>query len=228
MKPLKSLTQDDAALIEIGRASIQIVHDLKNQLNGLKLYATFLRKRMEKGGRPDDELETIGKLIAGLERAAGDMTTLVRLSRPLEVRRQQTDLSKIVSETGAGEGISTEVDIDSLVGEFDAGALAEAFKTITTNALARRDPDNSAGVLIHLRSAQDQALVEWHGLKIGPDDDLFHSLAGGEGIRMSLAAKSIEAHGGAVEHDDRSLRVRLPLTAQKQSAVGNQQSASGD
>ena len=27
---------------------MQIVHDLKNQLNGLKLYATFLRRRIEK------------------------------------------------------------------------------------------------------------------------------------------------------------------------------------
>ena len=39
---------------------MQIVHDLKNQLNGLKLYATFLRRRIEKNERPGDEQETIG------------------------------------------------------------------------------------------------------------------------------------------------------------------------
>ena len=78
--------------------SVQIVHDLKNQLNGLKLYATFLRKRMEKSERPADEQETIGKLISGLERAAADMTTLVRFGRPLELRRQpRVDLVKILS-----------------------------------------------------------------------------------------------------------------------------------
>jgi len=33
------------SLEDLGRATLQIVHDLKNQLNGLKLYATFLRKR---------------------------------------------------------------------------------------------------------------------------------------------------------------------------------------
>ena len=77
MKPLKSETQDLATLQELGRASVQIVHDLKNQLNGLKLYATFLRKRMEKSDRPQDEQETVANLIAGLERAASDMTTLV-------------------------------------------------------------------------------------------------------------------------------------------------------
>ena len=84
MKPLISEVQDADALQELGRASVQIIHDLKNQINGLKLYATFLRKRIETNGRPADELETINKLIAGLERAAADMTMLVRFGRPLE------------------------------------------------------------------------------------------------------------------------------------------------
>src|ERR671915_2313575 len=99
MKPLKTELADPETLRELGSASVQIVHDLKNQLNGLKLYATFLRKRMEKSERPADEQETIAKLIAGLERAAADMTTLVRYSRPVELRRQAVaDLFKILSE----------------------------------------------------------------------------------------------------------------------------------
>src|SRR5256714_11234160 len=123
MKPLISEEQDTNTLRDLGRASIQIVHDLKNQLNGLKLYATFLRKRMEKSARPDDEQETIAKLIAGLERAANDMTTLVRLSRPLELRRQQADLTKILSGIGAGEGVSLELEANDLAGEFDVATL---------------------------------------------------------------------------------------------------------
>src|ERR1043165_1566488 len=110
MKPLISETQDIDALQELGRVSVQIVHDLKNQLNGLKLYATFLRKRMEKSERPSDEQETIAKLIAGLERAAGDMTTLVRLSLPLELRPQQADLAKILSGIGENIAVSFEAE----------------------------------------------------------------------------------------------------------------------
>src|SRR5919199_98348 len=103
MKPLKSEVTDAATLEELGRASVQIVHDLKNQLNGLKLYATFLRKRMEKAERPEDERETVAKLIQGLERAASDMTTLVRLGRPVELRRQRgVNLSSILMEASNG------------------------------------------------------------------------------------------------------------------------------
>ncbi len=77
---------------------MQIVHDLKNQINGLKLYATFLRKRMEKAERPADELETINKIMNGLERAAADMNTLVRFGRPLELQIQpRLDLARLLA-----------------------------------------------------------------------------------------------------------------------------------
>src|SRR5215211_1340371 len=99
MKPQPQPSTDAAALQELGRASVEIVHDIKNQLNGLKLYATFLRKRFERGERPEDELETVNKIIAGLERAAADMNALVRFGRPVELRRApHTDLGELLSQ----------------------------------------------------------------------------------------------------------------------------------
>src|SRR5213595_635039 len=97
MKPLLSESEDKDTLWALGRASVQIVHDLKNQINGLKLYATFLRKRLEKTEGRADELETVNKLLAGLERTAADMTMLVRYGRPVELRRTQVDLRRIVA-----------------------------------------------------------------------------------------------------------------------------------
>jgi signal transduction histidine kinase len=214
MKPLKSETQDEATLQQLGRASVQIVHDLKNQLNGLKLYATFLRKRMEKADRPQDEQETVAKLIAGLERAASDMTTLVRMGRPMELRRQpQTDLIKILKGVEETEGVRVETEAAELAGDFDVAAITEAFKTITTNALALSPSADGAGLTIHLAPGADgrSATVEWRGVKAMNGDDPFHSFAGSEGLRMSLAAKIIEAHGGETGFDAHTLRAELPL-----------------
>src|SRR5882762_4502874 len=102
MKPILSESQDNESLWALGRASVQIVHDLKNQLNGLKLYATFLRKRMEKSERPADELATINKLIAGLDRTARDVSMIVEYGRPLDLKKQaRTNLEKIVHEVVA-------------------------------------------------------------------------------------------------------------------------------
>lgn len=218
MKPLKSEVTDANTLAELGRASVQIVHDLKNQLNGLKLYATFLRKRMEKAERPEDERETVGKLIQGLERAASDMTTLVRLGRPVELRRQPgVNLARLLAEAADGSEILPE-GAETLEGEFDAAALTEALKAIHAGALSlsgRREDEAGVELRLSLDETEPErlALIEWRGLRSSTDP--FHSYAGSEALKMSLAAKIIEAHGGEARYDVDALRVRLPIDKEK-------------
>src|SRR5438477_3831311 len=163
MKPLLSQSQDNDALRALGRASVQIVHDLKNQLNGLKLYATFLRKRMEKGERPADEQETISKLIAGLERAAADMTLLVRYGRPLDLRRQSgTDLAKLLADAAPGARVAD----GSYEGDFDPALLAEALKNITRGGRGEvREGEEGAAVQLRrdVSGAESAAVIEWRG-----------------------------------------------------------------
>jgi signal transduction histidine kinase len=222
MKPIKATTHDTDALIELGRASVQIVHDLKNQVNGLKLYATFLRKRMEKSERPADELETINKIMAGLERTAADMNTLVRFGRPLELQRQpRLDLAALLAAATEGDFVPAAVDAVAYRGDFDAPVLSDALKSI--HASARQLATQDASPDINLRrlengdagehGATPSALIEWRGIKAATtgDHDIFNSFNGGAGLRLALAAKVIHAHGGAVEQAADALRVRLPL-----------------
>jgi signal transduction histidine kinase len=230
MKPLLLKEQDSDSLQSLGRASVQIVHDLKNQLNGLKLYATFLRKRMEKGERPVDEMETVNKLIAGLDRAASDLSTLVEYGRPLELKKQPgVDVQKIMraiaatfsepARAGGGSTVFAISDIGALplVGDFDATVLAEALRSISTAAVEMRRAEENRPVNVSMRcgaalDSEQMAIIEWNGLKnLGHDP--FRSFVGGDGIRMSLAAKVIEGHGGSAEYEDGILRVRLPISS---------------
>ncbi len=219
--------QDSDELQDIGRASIQIVHDLKNQLNGLKLYATFLRKRLEKNDRPSDEQETVNKLIAGLERAAEDLSMIVRYSRPLEIKKQAgVDIQKIMrnvcaslsgtkNSTGSLLGpVSIDGEAESLVGKFDSTLLADAFRAISVGALKlnRNNPTDQGIVIRFSKPAEETIVIEWAGLA-RLDHDPFRSFIGSDEIRMSLAAKILEAHGGTAIYDDNVLRVTLPLAA---------------
>jgi signal transduction histidine kinase len=208
MKPLKTELQDAETLRDLGRASVQIVHDLKNQLNGLKLYATFLRKRMEKAERPADELETLAKLTSGLERAAADMNVLVRFGRAIELRRQPgTDLARLVQDSA--DGAHVETDGGSFEGDFDPVLLAEALKSITAGAIGG---SGDAAGSVRLVGDGAVAVVEWQGATTVPDDeDLFRTLVGASGLRMALAARIVRAHGGEVSHEAGRIRARLPL-----------------
>jgi hypothetical protein len=234
MKPLISDSQDNDALQALGRASVQVVHDLKNHLNGLKLYATFLRKRMEKSGRPEDELETVNKLIAGLDRTARDVSMIGQIGRPVELKKQTgVDLEKILWEVASAlnsEGVTGEISVTGslsravvlnietspLVGEFDALSLSEALKAVSMGAmkmLNRRG--NEAALEIGLKcdstNGSPDAVIEWH-VRNSLDHDPFHSFAGTDEIRLSLAAKVFEAHGGSAKGETGVLRVRLPVT----------------
>lgn len=215
MKPLKTELQDAETLRDLGSASVQIVHDLKNQLNGLKLYATFLRKRLEKAGRPEDEQETVAKLISGLERAAADMNVLVRFGRAIELRRQPgTDLARLVADSA--DGVPIETDGGPFEGDFDPVLLAEALKNITAGARGEGAGDGSGGgTRVRLSGEGAGALVEWLGATAAADEgDPFRDLAGATWLRMALAARIVRAHGGEVSREGGRISARLPLSGE--------------
>ena len=210
---------DSAALEDLGRATLRIVHDLKNQLNGLKLYATFLRKRLERDEHSEEERETIAKLVAGLDRAAKDLTALVRYAQPLDLRQQPgVDLRSVIQTaandpaqrvTGALSGsLLGEVSGEPLVGVFDPHTLAEAFSSLAREAFAGRSSGGESAVTLHAeRSASEssaKAIVEWRGLKMRDGSQ--------PGVHAQFAERVIEAHGGVVEFDQEKIRVTLPLS----------------
>lgn len=225
MKALLSEDRDSASLQNLGRASLQIIHDIKNQLNGLKLYATYLRKRMDNSAESTDLQETVAKLIAGVDRAANDLNVLVQYGQPLTLNKQQgIDLQKLMRgvatdwpDTAPGDSkcsLVMDSDPPSLIGEFDAAALTNAFNAISAGALKTYGRVNGAVVRVSLRrevtAAKAAAIVEWSPVSFA-NGDPFRSFNGAEAIRMSLAAKIVEAHGGSAEHQNQSLRVRLPI-----------------
>jgi len=217
MKTAMSRPDDKERLQDLGRASMQIVHDLKNQLNGLKLYATFLRRRIEKSERPDDEQETIAKLINGLDRAAEDLSTIVRYGQPVDLKKQAgVEVDKVLRGVCANlnEGGSPVVlrnPSDGIQGNLDLFKIADAFKWLCAGAIKHRQTDEGAGeVSISTRTDGDQAVIEWSGLR-PLDHDPFRSFAGSDEIKLALAAKIVEAHGGSAKFVDRKFVVVIPL-----------------
>lgn len=217
-----SRTEDRETLQDLGRASIQIVHDLKNQLNGLKLYATFLRRRLEKSERPEDEQETIAKLMAGLDRAASDLATIVEYGRQIELKKQPGfEVQKVLRTVcstfdGPGTQITVDPNSDSVQGTFDPLKLTDAFRWISAAAVKNRRPEDEAEatpVSVKVVAVDNkEAIIEWSRLR-KIDHDPFHSFIGSDEIRLALAAKIIEAHGGSAKLAEDRFVVQLPLSA---------------
>ncbi|HEY6233207.1 MAG TPA: hypothetical protein VIW64_18225 [Pyrinomonadaceae bacterium] len=216
MKPLLSESEDQDALRTLGRASVQVVHDLKNQLNGLKLYATFLKKRLEKSERPVEELETINKILDGLDRSARDASLIADYGRPIQLRKQAgVELETIVRQSATGLDMKLNTGATRLTGEFDPILLADAFKTVSASAMQMVNAKGADALLeidLNDESAEGKryAVIEWKILDLS-DHDPFRSFAGSNEIRLALAAKIIGAHGGSATREHDALRIRLPL-----------------
>ena len=210
---------------EVGQATLQIVHDLKNQLNGLKLYATFLRKRLEQKNDSSEEQEILAKLIAGLDGAAREMTTLVRFARPLELRqRPEADLKKIIlslaesptRDSGGLElpSIAIRIEDGPILGEFDEALLSEAFNAITNEVRNSVSTKDGSTISLHVHCEEQQAVCEWRGGKLKSRYQAIKNSNGCGTIQTALAAKIIEAHGGGVKCEPEAIRAWLPLSNQ--------------
>jgi len=141
---------------------------------------------------------------------------LVRYGRPLELRCQpHTSLGRILSRLAAStdfpDALNTLADED-YEGEFDSTLLSEALREITTYArLNANTAETGSPIQVRLTGEDVYALIEWSGMNLSSEGDPFHSFAGSDALRMALAAKVIEAHGGTTYYDANTLRVRLPI-----------------
>ena len=228
MKPAVAKATEPSPLEELGQATLEIVHDLKNQLNGLKLYATYLRKRLDRDDRSREERETIAKLIAGLELAAAEITVLVRYAHPVELkRRARVDLRSLLDGLSHGlaldapaaragdERPADEIGTDPLFGNFDSEALSEAFRAIAEQGLAKAHSTKADRLSVFLQRSpakSPEAFIEWRGVKPEFRAAVFQSLDGKLPVRLALAARIIEAHGGRVEYCADLFRAWLPLS----------------
>ena len=223
MQPATAKALDSAALERLGGATLEIVHDLKNQLNGLKLYATFLRKRLEREDQPEDERETLAKLISGLDRGAKDLSALVRYARPVELHRQagvnlQRIVANVITEAALRETaglpkivMAVTFEDDALIGEFDPAAVTEAIKSVTDDVRAAVSAKHAGPPSIIARRDHETntAIIEWQNVHLPTRGSVSHSCGT---IHTEVAKKIIEAHGGNLTGEQNTIRVSLPLS----------------
>ena len=110
-----------------------------------------------------------------------------------------------------GSSIAWKDGSDGIQGNLDLFKLTDAFKWLCYGALKhRQNEEDAADVAVSARVEGDQAVIEWSGLR-QLDHDPFRSFAGSDEIKLALAAKIIEAHGGSAKFIDRKFVVVIPL-----------------
>lgn len=90
---------EQAMMAEIGRATVRLVHDFKNQLGGLKLYAAYLKKRFADNPDVAEGLEIADKIIQTIHEMTENATLISKLARPIELRLAEIQFASLVELT---------------------------------------------------------------------------------------------------------------------------------
>jgi signal transduction histidine kinase len=197
-----------ADLAALGQASAKLVHDFKNQLGGLKLYATFLKTRLADDA---DAAEIVDKIVQGLDSMAENATLVTRLARPLELRCEAGDLVALVHKVVAAltaQGAARQVVLLAEGAEalppirFDWQHLQIALEAVIRRALVLAPAQSKVRVGLELRDATVTLWVseESQRLSEAARQQFFDWTAQERlqktALEMALAARIVKAHGG--------------------------------
>jgi signal transduction histidine kinase len=201
---------EETILIETGRMAARLIHDFKNQLGGLKLYAAYLQKRF--ADNPEG-MEVAEKIAQGLNEMAEQAAILNKLCRPLELRVGPGDLAPVVEQVmnrigpkASANRVKMTANLETgLAGvSFDPRLISEAIEAIILRAVDASPQDAEIGISLR---RQDEALrieIKDNGASLDGQRRLnfFDPLAGDRlnrtALGLAMAKKIIERHGGQV------------------------------
>src|SRR5882672_1434727 len=115
---------EEAILIETGRMAARLIHDFKNQLGGLKLYAAYLQKRFAENA---EGMEVAEKIAQGLNEMAEQAAILNKLCRPLELRPEPGDPAPVVEEVLSRLGPKASAKRVKIIFDLESGAPRATF-----------------------------------------------------------------------------------------------------
>lgn len=227
---IKSAERDEEQgyLHEVGRMTSRLIHDFKNQMGGLKLYAAYLKKRF--ADQPEGA-EIAEKIIQGLNAMADRAALVSKFARPLDLHREKGDLRALVHQAigdhklrAEARNIKMESECSqaSIPSVFDVRQLRGAVSSIIARALDVSPDGSSVQVTIELLSgsAQLDFIDQGGGLDEGQRGVLFDFLPNERintlSLDMALARRIIEKHGGRIDaltgkSSGTIVRVKLPL-----------------
>ena len=219
---------EEERLLQAGRLTTRLIHDLKNQLGGLKLYAAYLKKRF--ADQPEG-LEIAEKIVEGLNTMAEQASLVSRLTRPLELKREPGDplamLDHVVNDQmPRAEARSVKVETKFANGlpptSLDTQQLRTSIGSIMTRAIDSSPEGGLVRIELQSRPGELQIEVSNQGeLLSGEQREALFDLLAAERISktsldLALARRVIEYHGGEVRAlptstDVTVVRVILPI-----------------
>ncbi|HYE72215.1 MAG TPA: HAMP domain-containing sensor histidine kinase [Blastocatellia bacterium] len=217
--------------------ALHLIHDFKNQLGGLKLYAAYLKKRMVNDAEGSEVCE---KIIHGLNAMAERSRLVTRLVQPMVLSLVETNLSAMLDEVVQGLNpqaqeqdvqISLDLSAEPPLMKLDGILLRDALQAVIRRAIYVTEAGKRVMITSSVNIHDAVIEVQDAGPRIAAERqkrffDLGRSAASLDGIeaqplrdemaiKMALARRIVEQHGGYLRVNDAamggtSVQIHLP------------------
>jgi signal transduction histidine kinase len=207
----KAIAEKDKQLAQktrlemLGRMAANLAHEIRNPLGGIQLYASMLKRDLEKDADKVRVLDRILGAITGLDVLVEDM---LAFGREIEPRKSLQPFAPLLERAldllrgPLGEKrVQVDVRVDGAAAEMDGEMMQRAFLNIILNAAQAV----GAGGRLTVSAAGRTIAFSDDGPGIAPEilEKMFTpfltSKTKGTGLGLAIAHKIVEAHGGTIE-----------------------------
>ncbi len=217
-------------LAALGQLSAGLAHELRNPLGSIKGSADLLARSASHNDPMAKELAEI--ISAEVDRTNSLVTRFLDFARPLEPRRQSTDVTNVI-DRAVNRAVVNQEKVEVIRNyspslpplAIDPELMEQVFLNLVTNAAQASAA--GAPVTIRTREADGQAEVSVidQGCGIPPDkiETIFNPFVttkqNGVGLGLAIVAKIVDGHGGKMSVESEpgkgsTFRVLLPMTSE--------------
>ncbi|RMG69162.1 MAG: hypothetical protein D6710_09280 [Nitrospirae bacterium] len=203
----EAIRERNKRLIAMGEMMAALVHEMRNPLCSIELYASMLQKELE-----NTELESLSKgALTGVQSLNNILTNMLYFAKPRTPKKERVRVGEFIDEAlellrpvAESRDILVKKKVDESTLEIDSSLIKQVLMNLFLNAvqamkeggtLSIRTEIDRRGYLIHIEDTgcgMDEETVE----RIF--DPFFTTRDDGTGLGLSISLKIMQSHQGSI------------------------------
>lgn len=205
-------------LASIGQLAAGVAHEINNPLGSIMIYASLLKKKLEKAFNDQQSSEDLKLIIEEANRCKNIVSNLLNFARQGKLRISKVNLRELVNDIIRLVKVKPEFSsvvitekyetVETLI-EGDSDQLKQALLNIITNACEAVESKNDKQVLINISENDNKLTIEIadNGIGIPPENlnKIFtpffttKKIGKGTGLGLAITYGIIKMHKGDIK-----------------------------